>query len=112
MTDEKDFQELTESLHKGADMNNPDYLQETSSLIATLGSKPSEIKLSPDMPYSEQYDAMAKNHIAQVEQTLAQARSQGDYGVPEIGSTGEPLQGDIPFLETPSELPEELKKED
>lgn len=93
--------------------DNPDYLQEKSDIINSLNAsqKIEEQGALDDRSYSEKYEIQAKNHMAQVEESLAKARSNGDYGSPEIAPNGEQIKGDMPFLEEESKIPEDLKKE-
>ncbi len=96
--------------HDIARSDNPDYLQEQSSIVASLKNKEvvEEAGLLENVPYSQRYQLKAQKHIDTLESELAGMRTRGDYGVAEIDPEGKPLQDDMSFIAAPSQVPKEL----
>ena|SRR5690606_667348 len=93
--------------------DNPDYLQEQSTIVASLKNKEAveEVGVLENVPYSERAALKAQKHIDTLETELAGMRSRGDYGIAEIDAQGKPLQDDMSFIQAPAQIPPELRDE-
>ena len=96
---------------------NTDFIQKNSENVARLQStlkakeKETTSKEDAELPLSEIARKKALAHISDVEQALKDMRERGDYGDPAVDNLGKAIEGDFPFLEKDSEIPEDLKSQ-
>ena len=111
MSEEKELEQQRDT-NEVAFADNPDYLQEKSEIIANMKKvSDQDDSVLDGKPYSERYEIKKDRHISDIDQQLAEMRTRGDYGIPELDSEGNQIQADMDFIESGSSLPDELKSE-
>ncbi len=110
MSDEKEL-EVQQDDNQVAVSQDPDYLQEQSDLVKNIKPKSNNIDVLEDKNYSEQYEKNAQEHMNSVKEQLSKMRENKEYGEKEI-IDGKEVQGDMEFLESEENIPEELREKE